>query len=758
MNRLELASVVSSSTQLSRCVGFVLIASLIATTQATAQFSPTPITSPQAGLPVSGSALTIEQVQSALQQIQASLANHDYKDAVQTYRSLGSPSSLPATLQPQIMAVRQQLVSTGIDAALLDLPVAHPAGQTGESNVGLSASGPVRLNPISNVVGAQPIASAAPHPLAQADVATRKREALRLLAIGRAALDRGDISMALQNARSAKSLNVPEKEFAAGEPRVWSLLLDSESAAKRSGLATLSDRAPSVPATPGIQPAYGTAQANALAQPGGEQNAIAQMLFTGDPNAGLADAPANPNQPPTIQQVQNVEPNQNYGTRALELGLQALSSGDRLEARKQFLEAWRFKSELTVTQQSQLKDKLTLMQPKRLVPEGKKSANELSPIDKAQLESESKTRRLYSEVTSELANVEKYKSDRPLDALDELERLRRRIDGSDVDAAAKRSLNQIVSRTISSRKTYIDANRAKIDLDIRNDSIKASMEREDQQQAQIDSEVSQLVEEFNQLMNDRRFSEAEIIAKQVGELKPDDPISITMFHNARMGVRLEMNKEIDAAQENHFARMMLDVERSSVGQDPDNPISLPDAEVWNNLSNIRLNSRQDQNSNYSPAEQRILSQLSSQVSVNFNSRPLGEVMMDLSAMTGVPIIIDERAISTVRVTTESPVKLQLAEAIAMKSALNLMLKQLDLAYVVDNDVLTITTREAKEANVETRTYRVTDLVTPIPNFVSSYEDGLAGALRAAYQATQPQADVQLVPVSPAGIDRRIWII
>ena len=42
-------------------------------------------------------------------------------------------------------------------------------------------------------------------------------------------------AIALTIARQAESLKVPEKDFAAGEPRVWQLLLDAESAARRSG-------------------------------------------------------------------------------------------------------------------------------------------------------------------------------------------------------------------------------------------------------------------------------------------------------------------------------------------------------------------------------------------------------------------------------------------------------------------------------------------------------------------------------------------
>ncbi len=176
-------------------------------------------------------------------------------------------------------------------------------------------------------------------------------------------------------------------------------------------------------------------------------------------------------------------------------------------------------------------------------------------------------------------------------------------------------------------------------------------------------------------------------------------------------------------------------------------MALPDAQVWQDLSRRRLGAQGDGNSRLSAAEQEISKKLSSEVNIKFSNRPLGAVLDDLAAMAGIPIVIDERALAAVRVTPETPVTLQLQNSIPLKSALNIILNNMELTHVIDNDVLTITSMQAKQAMVYPETYRVTDLVTPIPNFTSSYEDGLAGALRAAYQMSSPQTDVHVMPVS-----------
>ncbi|MGB7346457.1 MAG: hypothetical protein WBD20_19715, partial [Pirellulaceae bacterium] len=147
------------------------------------------------------------------------------------------------------------------------------------------------------------------------------------------------------------------------------------------------------------------------------------------------------------------------------------------------------------------------------------------------------------------------------------------------------------------------------------------------------------------------------------------------------------------------------------------------------------------------AEREIQAKMADKVKINYRERPLGEVMDDLNQMTGIPIVLDNRALAAIRVTPTDPISLSVPNGVPLSSALNLMLRDLDLTYVIENDVLNITSFEAKRSKVYPVTYRVTDLVTPIPNFTSSYEDGLAGALRAAYQMSSPQTDVQIMPVS-----------
>jgi general secretion pathway protein D len=653
--------------------------------------------------------------QQLIGQARMALARKDYQTAVQAFRKVASLPPSDAKFAGEIVTLRKQLEAAGIDAALLKRPPTP-------------ISAPTSMQRLPNVPGAAPIATAVGSQRPSLDPASRKKEALRLVAIGRAALDRGDASTALLVAKQAQSLQVAEKDFAPGDPRVWQLILDAESAARRSGIALTSGQQP-LGRSPAVQQAVGTTPQNNV-------TAIEQMLFAAD---------QGPSQQGAVRQVQNEAPLSAASSPAKRMyndGLDALSRGDRDAARGLFLEAWRNESQLDPATRSQLKDKLTLMQPART--SSKTDAANLTPIQKADLEAQEKTRRLYREVTAELAKANESKVNDPLDTLDQLQRLRRRVDGSDIAENSKRTIAVLVDRAIKDQTLYNEANRAKINLELQNDSVRSQMATDAAREASIDEEVSSLVETFNQLMEERRYSEAEVVAKQVSELKPGAPIAQQMHHNARMGTRLLQAEEVEAMQEDAFHGELASVSERAANYDPDNEITFP--EEWGPRSLMRLEYAAG-DSRLSAAEQMIERKMTMEVDIKYNDRPLGEVLDDLSATTGVPIVIDTRALTAVRITPDTPVSLSLPNPIALKSALNIILEKMELTHVIENDVLNVTTIEAKRSMVFPKTYRVTDLVTPIPNFTSSYEDGLAGALRAAYQMSAPQTDVHIMPVS-----------
>lgn len=648
----------------------------------------------------------------------------NYADAVELYRRARVNAQPLPQVQPKVAALRQTLEQVGISAALLDMPPTAPpnasAAGNGVSVAGNVAQAGVALQPLSGSVNAVPMSPE-----------QKKQEAIRLVVQGRAALDRGDINAAARSVSQAEALAVPESSFGPGEPRIWQLSLDVQSASRRAGVAVGQAGDSMVVQAGAVVPAAGAGNAGAVINPVYNPDTDTTKV---SPVQGLGEMVANSD-----------------GETLYRRGLEVLATGDVTKARELFVEAWKHEATMDLATRAQLKEKLTLLQPTRLPEPGTAAMSaDMTPIERAEAEAQAETRRIYRDITSELAKANDLRTTKPLEALDRLQLLRQKITNSKLDATASASMMAMVERAINEQKQYVEANRAMIELDLANDAVRAQLSNDQVQNARVDDEIAALVETFNDLMEQRRYPEAEVVAKKVSELKPGSSIAKSLMHTSRMGTRLMINEDIASLKEDRVAKTLLDLDRSGTPIDPNREIDFGDAQQWSELSR-RRRMLTEAESRYSPAEKQINDRMSTPVDISYKNRPIAEVMQDLAAITNIPIVMDGRAMADASVQSDSPVTLELTKPISLKSALNLILSDFGMTYIIENDVLKITTHEIKRTRVYPRTYRVTDLVTPIPNFTNGSEGGLANAMRAAYQMTSQHADVHVMPVSLAGL-------
>ncbi len=109
------------------------------------------------------------------------------------------------------------------------------------------------------------------------------------------------------------------------------------------------------------------------------------------------------------------------------------------------------------------------------------------------------------------------------------------------------------------------------------------------------------------------------------------------------------------------------------------------------------------------AEKRILTTLEAPTRVYAIEKPLQDVVDDLKKLHGIEIQIDTRSLEDVGIGSDTPITRNLKDT-TLKSALRLMLRELDLTYVIHNEVLMITTPEEAECQLITRAYSVGDLI------------------------------------------------
>ncbi len=492
----------------------------------------------------------------------------------------------------------------------------------------------------------------------------------------------------------------------------------------KSGLPARPAALPVVKGRP--QPGAPVVTANALGKP--------QASSPVAPGVFFPKADKTRNEPAGAQvELPGAPPSGNSlgGNELYRRGLELLSKGDTQAAYSHFLQAWQFEGEMDPALRNQLKDKLSAMQAASINRRAENVA--ASPLRQVNEEELMMRQRMMSEVAGEIAAAQANREAEPQLVTERLRTLRLRVSQANLDGNARKQMLTLVDRAISAHQIYLNQNRAAIDQNMRNRQITEQIALDQEQQFQVNQEIASLVETYNDLMDKGSFAEAEVVAKNVGVLDRRSTIARLLISNARNARRIGEYESIKQRKEDKFIDNLLTVDEAAIPFDDREPMLFPEIQRWEQLTKSRAELVSEAQRGMSAADAAIWEKLKQPVLVDFNQRPLSEVVRVLSDMTGILIHIDPAGLELAGHNSEMPITLSLPSQISLRSALNLMLNTQDLDFQVLNEVLMITSaRNAAQANV-TRTYSVKDLVIPIPDFVHDYNSGMAGALRQAYE-------------------------
>lgn len=114
-----------------------------------------------------------------------------------------------------------------------------------------------------------------------------------------------------------------------------------------------------------------------------------------------------------------------------------------------------------------------------------------------------------------------------------------------------------------------------------------------------------------------------------------------------------------------------------------------------------------------PTEARINEMLEAQCELDFADHPLSDVMSKLAQRHQVQIHLDQKALTDAGVGTDTPIT-RTVNGLTLRTALKLLLVELDLTYLIRNEVLIITSQTEAENMLTTKVYPVFDLVVRPP--------------------------------------------
>jgi hypothetical protein len=111
-------------------------------------------------------------------------------------------------------------------------------------------------------------------------------------------------------------------------------------------------------------------------------------------------------------------------------------------------------------------------------------------------------------------------------------------------------------------------------------------------------------------------------------------------------------------------------------------------------------------------ERKILKALNAPMSVDFKSEPLQNVIDYLQKQIGEPIIIPREVLAEVNTAYDTPITIQ-GDRMSTRSILKKVLAELNLTYVIKDQVIQVTTRERAKDMMTTRVYYIRDLATGV---------------------------------------------
>lgn len=526
---------------------------------------------------------------------------------------------------------------------------------------------------------------------AQPQAPTAKESAMKLLSQAQLAMDQDRWADADKLVAQAKSLNVPDSEFAPGQTRPWQMeLIVKDKLNKMNAQAPIVSGVAQSSATIEGQPRV--VQADYV--PESDQSRIVQVAGTDD------ESVAN--------NYREFNPIPSRGMQLYRAGLQAMDDEKFDDARDRFETALQYRDQLDQATITTIRGHLTSLS----------GGNAVNPGFQSQIgiddEQSDLFRRLQSEVFKERSDAERMLESSPRKALEKMTMIRNKITDSELNPSRKKPLVTIIDRQINDMQQYIELNLSEIINTEQNQRNMEIVERRRQDRIDTEQQIQALTQDFNRLMDQGRWAEAEAIASQATDLDPDSEIVVLLSERARLAAQQHMMQEARQLRaDRNQLQLGINLERSATAIDDRTPLEFgPDHEDWIQRSQMRLQRLQDRQYN-SAEERRIWNALNNTKVQGDFTGTLNDAIDVLSQQSGINIVFDRVALEATGARTNSPVAANIREPISLKSALNVVLGDHQLVFVVEDEVIKVTSKEAQRQDLKVRTYYVGDLVTPI---------------------------------------------
>ncbi|MBY0460909.1 MAG: hypothetical protein K2V38_26615, partial [Gemmataceae bacterium] len=227
-------------------------------------------------------------------------------------------------------------------------------------------------------------------------------------------------------------------------------------------------------------------------------------------------------------------------------------------------------------------------------------------------------------------------------------------------------------------------------------------------------EVAKLVRRYRDLSQKQDYDAAERVALQAKQLDPDDPAVGALYEVAKMQRRVKQAEKDKADKEKFIYEGLNDNDRVGPIVTTTNPVSVEARAMQR--AGLRGSADDVYRQRRTPATYDIELRLEKPLSVSFQQTPLDQAVRQIQTQSGLPMYLDADALAAEGISDVRLVTFDAGLPLAAKNVLGCILEPAGLSYVVEHDVVKVTTTKKARGRLYTKVFSVADLVTPVPNF------------------------------------------
>jgi len=218
--------------------------------------------------------------------------------------------------------------------------------------------------------------------------------------------------------------------------------------------------------------------------------------------------------------------------------------------------------------------------------------------------------------------------------------------------------------------------------------------------------VKQLVAQGNAHVRRREYGLASKVAEEALKLDPSNVEAKIVRDQAQMWAMHVRNEELRKKRDQEIRDLIIDVQVTRIPYR--DLITYP--KDWDKFSERREKfSVMDLGKRETPAVAQVRRQLAKPVTIEFPGTSFQNAIDHLQDLTGVNIVVDQKASEAEGITADTTIKLKLTN-VRLASALGLILDQVNLGYVIKGETVFITSLAGLGEDVKVRMYDVRDLL------------------------------------------------